>query len=129
MSFLKSRVPDTFQLGAILAISAFLACNVFCKLRVFNSLLIPTPPPTEFRIAKFCPERAGFSLRRGIIGPLESSGLLSRHISGESKGKTFPLERSDLPRFSANVCRLVPSEFVPVHGIVPLAFSSRTELE
>ena len=129
MSFLKSRVPDTFQLGAILAISAFLACNAFCKSRVFNSLLISTPPASRISHRENFVPNAGFSLRRGIIGPLESSGLLSRHISGESKGKTFPLERSDLPRFSANVCRLVPSEFVPVHGIVPLAFSSRTELE
>lgn len=45
---LKSRVPDTCQLGAILAYTAFLAGRVFYKLRVFNSREYSDSPRLHF---------------------------------------------------------------------------------
>jgi hypothetical protein len=38
----KTRVPDTFQLGAISAILAFLASRKINKLRVFNTSEYPS---------------------------------------------------------------------------------------
>lgn len=43
-SGLKIRVPDTFQLCAILPFSAFFASRRINNLRVFNERNIPTPP-------------------------------------------------------------------------------------
>src|SRR5437660_12706297 len=40
----KSRVPDTFQLGAISAFLEFCASSKINNLRVFNARNIPTPP-------------------------------------------------------------------------------------
>ncbi len=40
----KSRVPDTFQLGAIFAFFAFSASRIFSNLRVFNTLAYSDSP-------------------------------------------------------------------------------------
>jgi hypothetical protein len=42
--FCYRHVPDTFQLGAILEYSAYLAGREINNLRVFNKRNIPTPP-------------------------------------------------------------------------------------
>ena len=78
----KSRVPDTFQLGAICAILAFLAFLVFAKLRVINTAAYSDSPRLHVTLVESmtCEDlKSSFTLSGSRV-VLQSRALIPTHL-------------------------------------------------